>query len=288
LPLQFTPGEKFHYNNSGYYLLGLIIEKAAAKPYEDVLHEQIFAPLGMKDTGYDHSGTILPNRASGYSLDKGKLVNAQYLDMGQPYSAGALYSTVEDLLRWDEALYTEKLLPKKALAAIFTPGKNDYAYGWVVRESSKRKMIAHGGGINGFSTFISRYPAERATVIVLSNSESANTGLIAGDLAAMLFGEKYEVPRERVEAKVDPKVFDAYVGEYQLAPDFSITVTLEDSHLMTQATGQSKVEIYPESETKFFLKVVDAQITFMRDEKGNVTQLILHQGGMDRPAKKVH
>ncbi len=204
LPLQFDPGERYRYSNSGYFLLGIIIEKASGKSYEDVLINQIFEPLGMKDTGYDHSEMILPSRASGYSLRSGHLSNAAYLDMNQPFSAGSLYSTVGDLLIWDQALYTEKLLPQKALDTVFTPVKGDYAYGWMVRApstaSSNRKMIGHGGGINGFSTFISRFVADKATVVVLSNLESANSSRIASDLAAILFGAKYELPRERVEA----------------------------------------------------------------------------------------
>lgn len=290
LPLEFQPGEKFKYDNSGYFLLGLIIEKVTKKTYGAVLQDQIFDPLEMKDSGYDFSRSILLQRASGYSMSDGKFANAAYLDMGQPYSAGALYSTVEDLLRWDQALYTEKLLPKKMMEALFTPFKENYAYGWTVQAPSPdtffRRLISHGGGINGFSTFISHYPDDHVTVIVLSNLESTAAAPITKALSAILFGEKYELPRERVEAKVDPNIYDAYIGEYELAPDFILTVTREGSHLFTQATRQPKAEIYPESETNFFLKVVDAQVTFVKDASGKVTQLILHQGGADHPAKK--
>jgi CubicO group peptidase (beta-lactamase class C family) len=164
-----------------------------------MLQELIFDPLEMKDSGYDHSQTILLRRASGYSMRDGKLVNATYLDMGQPYSAGALYSTAEDLLRWDQALYTEKLLPQKTMELLFTPFKDNYAYGWAVQAPSPgtfhRRKISHGGGINGFSTFISRYPDDHVTVIVLGNLESVATGPIAKALSAILFGEKYELPQ---------------------------------------------------------------------------------------------
>ena len=291
LPLEFTLGEQYKYDNSGYFLLGLIIEKITSKPYEDVVRSQILEPLGMKATGYDHSEAILKQRAAGYAPSGDGLANAAYLDMAQPYAAGSLYSTVEDLLLWDQALYTEKLLRKEALDAMFTPFKNGYAYGWQIRPASPatfgRKQIAHGGGINGFATFIARYPDEKATVIVLCNNQEFPAGNVATDLAAILFGAKYEIPVEHKLAKVDPGIYDSYVGEYELTPGFVLTVTREEGKLMTQATGQSKVEVFPESEMRFFLKAVEAQITFVKDESGRVTALILHQGGRDQTAKRI-
>jgi CubicO group peptidase (beta-lactamase class C family) len=218
------------------------------------------------------------------------LANAAYLDMAQPYAAGALYSTVEDLLLWDQALYTEKLVHRSALDAMFTPFKGGYAYGWAIRTASPatfgRKQIAHGGGINGFATFIARYPDEKATVIVLCNNEAFPAGSVATDLAAILFDAKYEIPIAHKLAKVDPRIYDSYIGEYELAPGLVLKVTREEGKLMTQATGQSKVEVFPESEMKFFLKAFEAQITFVKDETGRVTALILHQGGRDQTAKR--
>jgi D-alanyl-D-alanine carboxypeptidase len=294
LPLEFEPGSQFKYNNSGYFLLGVLLEGVTGHPYERVLRDQIFTPLGMRDSGYDSPTRILPMRASGYSRQGSELTNAPYLDMVQPFAAGALYSTVEDLLTWDQALYTEQLLPNAARSAMFTPFKNDYAYGWQVPTPSPqtfgRRQVAHGGGINGFSTMIIRLPEENITSIVLSNVQQASTGRIARDLLAILFGEptavNNAVAAARTVAKVDPKVYDAYVGQYPLAPTFILTITREGDRLMTQATGQPKFEIFPESETTFFLKVVDAQITFVKDDRGTVTHLILHQGGKDQKAPK--
>jgi CubicO group peptidase (beta-lactamase class C family) len=213
LPLEFPPGEKFKYNNSGYFLLGLIIEKITGKAYEDVVRGQILEPLGMRSTGYDHSKAIIKGRAAGYVPSADGLANAAYLDMAQPYAAGALYSTVEDLLLWDQALYTEKLVHRSALDAMFTPFKGGYAYGWAIRTASPatfgRKQIAHGGGINGFATFIARYPDEKATVIVLCNNEAFPAGSVATDLAAILFDAKYEIPIAHKLAKVDPRIYDS-------------------------------------------------------------------------------
>jgi CubicO group peptidase (beta-lactamase class C family) len=287
LPLEFKPGEQFKYSNSNYILLGLIVEKASGASYEAFMKENVFAPLKMSDTGLEHSAQILKNRAAGYSRDGETTINAAYVEMNIPYAAGALYSTVEDLLRWDQALYTESLLSRKSLEAMFTPEKNGYAYGWGVGTLNNRRYIAHTGGIEGFAAHISRFPDERATVIVLLNNDEAPASAVAGDLAAILFGEKYEVPKARQQAAVDPKIYDAYVGQYEVAPNFALTVTREGNKLMVQATGQPSAELFPESEAKFFLRVVDAQITFNRDAGGQVIGLILHQGGRNIPAKKI-
>jgi hypothetical protein len=171
---------------------------------------------------------------------------------------------------------------------MMTVDKNNYAYGLAVNQQHNRKMISHGGGINGFNTILARFPEEKITTVVLRNADYgfSSPGKISQDLAAIVFGEKYEIPRGRVAIKIDPKILDAYVGQYELNPNFIFTMTREGDSLMTQATGQPKFELFPESETKFFLKVVDAQVTFVKDDKGAVTHLILHQGG-DRTAKKI-
>ncbi len=285
--LEFIPGEKFSYSNSGYILLGYIIEKVSQKSYEAYLKENILQPLDLENTGYGHNEPILDSRAAGYSWDKDQLVNASYIDMSIPHAAGALYSTVEDLYLWDRALYTEKLIGKTSLEKMFTPFKDDYGYGWAIGKLFKHKRISHSGGINGFTTNISRYPDDDVCIIVLSNFDHSSTAKISQDLAAIVFGEKYEFPKERKEVKVDPKIYEAYVGQYELEPNFIITITKENNRLFAQATGQPEAEIYPESEIKFFLKVVDVQMTFIKDDEGKVTQLILHQGGKDQAAKKV-
>jgi len=226
-PLEFTPGEKYKYSNSGYILLGCIIEKVSKKSYEEYTKENIFQPLNMANTGYDHHSPILKHRASGYSLSGDGLINAPYIDMSIPHGAGALYSTVEDLYIWDRALYTEKLVSKSSLDNIFTPFKENYGYGWQITESFNHKHISHGGGINGFSTYISRYVDDDVCIIVLSNFERSSTQKISKDLAAIVFGEKYELPEERKAVKLDPKIYDTYVGQYEFSPEFIAKITEE-------------------------------------------------------------
>ena len=290
LPLEFEPGSSFKYNNSGYFLLGAIVEKVSGRKYEEVLRDQIFTPLGMADSGYDRSDAILARRAAGYAREGEGIANARYLDMGQPYAAGSLYSTVEDLLKWDQALYADRLLPAAAKAAMFTPFKNNYAYGWTIPPPSPatfgRRQIAHGGNINGFASMIIRLPDDQMTIVVLANYAQSNAGRIARDVLAISLGQPYEMPVQRVAIKVDPATFDAFAGRYELRPDFIMTVTREGDRLMTQATGQQKIEMFPESDTKFFAKVLDAQISFVR-EGGAVTHLILHQNGQQQRAARI-
>jgi CubicO group peptidase (beta-lactamase class C family) len=291
LPLQWVPGEKFAYNNSGYFLLGVVIEKATGKKYEQALQEMILGPLGMKDTGYDWPGTIIPRRASGYQGKGPAVSNAAALDMQQPYSAGSLYSTVEDLLTWDQALYTEKLLPEAAKQMMWTPFKNNYAYGWGIAEPSAatfgHKRIVHSGGINGFSSVIIRVPDTNVTAIVLANNASVNASEVGRELLAIYFGQPYTVPAPRTVTQLDAKIFDQYVGKYELRADFVMTVTREGNRFLTQATGQGVVEIFPTSETKFFPKAMEAEITFVKSADGTVTHLMLTQGGRNQLARKV-
>ncbi len=287
--LEFVPGERMSYSNSGYFLLGNIIEKVAGKSYPDFLQENIFTPLGMKQTGYDDPLRIIPNRAAGYQKQAGEVINASYMDMSVPFAAGSLYSTTGDLLIWDQALYTEKLVSKKSLEEIFTPWKGEagYAYGWGIGKKFGHREISHGGGIYGFATQIARYPDDRVTVVVLSNIQAAPAGQIANNLAAIIFGAAYEIPKERKIISLDQKVMEKYVGEYQIGTNIMVAITLENGKLMGQLGGQGKFSLAPESETEFYSKDVNAQIVFIKDAAGLVTGFALKQGGGNTPAKKV-
>ena len=280
LPLEFEPSSKFKYSNSGYFLLGAIIEKVSGKSYETFLQESIFDPLNMHDSGYDRPSKVLARRAAGYDRQGDTLANTQYLDMNQPYAAGSLYSTVGDLFKWDRALKDGKLLSQQSLVAMFQPFKNNYAYGWIVEDQNGRVRIGHGGGINGFATDFQRFPEENVCVVVLCNVVPADPGKVAGDLAAIAFGEIVELPTTREVAEIDPKVYDNYVGKYTLTSELTLTITKEDDRLFGQPTGQSKAELFPESETKFFLKVIDARLTFVRED-GKVTHVILNHSGRE-------
>jgi CubicO group peptidase (beta-lactamase class C family) len=202
--LQFEPGSKFAYNNSGYFLLGAIIEKVTGKPYDQVLKENIFDPLGMKDTGYDRHDTILKKRATGYEKNLKGLRNSPYLDMSIPYAAGSLYSTVEDLYIWDQALYTDKLISAKSKELMYTPGLQNYAYGWIVAKipmgenNGTKNVITHGGGINGFNTLITRLVDDKHLIVMLNNTGGTRLDEMNRAITNILYNQPYVSPKKPV------------------------------------------------------------------------------------------
>lgn len=287
-PLKFKSGEDFEYSNTGYFLLGLIIEKASGQTYEAFLKENIFAPLKMNDSGYDTGTQILPNRASGYSRKGNEIVNAAYADRNIPFAAGGLYSTIEDLYKWQASFDTERLLKKASIDAIFTPEKKNYGYGWGTGIWNGHKLVAHSGGIEGFSSHIFRFPDDRAAVIVLLNSDSVLAQTAAMDLNAILFGTKYELPREQKEITLDAKVLDQYIGKYEVAPNVVLMIAKESDKLTLISPGQTRgAAIIPESETAFFIRAADLKINFVKDEEGKVTGLTIQQMGRTTKAKKI-
>ncbi len=285
-PLRFPPGEKFEYSNSGYVLLGEILSQVTGENYEALLRKQITKPLKMDDTGYDHPLTVLPRRAAGYSRALGKVQNARYLDMASADAAGAIYSTVEDLAKYDAALAEGKLLSTDSYAKLFTPVLQNYAYGWVVEEQSGYRLIWHTGGINGFSSSLIRRPDTGSCVVVLSNFDDGMADRCARELMALIQGEPYQLPSEHTTVELDPASYDELVGEYTLAPGAVLTVTREGDKLKVQLTGQPKIEVFPEAPDKFYYKVVDAQLSFVRDDAGKVTHLMLHQNGRNLPGQR--
>ncbi len=301
-PMDFAPGEKYKYNNSAFVLLGVIIGKASGMKYADFVEQKIFAPLGMTSSFYDSTTRVIPRRIPGYQKDGDRYTNAEYLSMSQPYAAGSLISTVDDLAKWDAALYTEKLVKQASLQRAWTSyilkdGKpTNYGYGWGVNTLEGLRIISHGGGINGFTCNAVRLPETRVYVAILTNREGG-VGNLAQKLAVLASGKEWHepVPPKPSDPKpavavpavaVSETVLERYVGEYQLAPNFIITVTREGTKLFGQATGQQRFELTPESETKFVIAIVSAQIEFTV-ENGKATQLTLYQGGQVVPGKKI-
>lgn len=187
--LEFEPGSTFKYSNSGYVIPGAILEAVSGKTYEQLLEEKILDPLGMKDTGYDHQETVLLKRAAGYVKTGRGYQNAPFVDMSNPYAAGALYSTVGNLYRWDRALYTDELLPQQWRKKCFTPFLNHYGYGWIILDlpmgGTRRRVVQHGGRIFGFSSWIQRWVDEEHLIVLLDNT---SRGKISRRISEILYG----------------------------------------------------------------------------------------------------
>jgi len=213
--LEFEPGTKFVYNNSGYFLLGAVIESVTSETYEDLLSEKIFEPLNMLNSGYDRHQPIIKNRAAGYNKTLVAFQNAPFLEMMTPFAAGSLYSTVEDLYLWDQALYTDKLISKETKEKMFTPYLGKYGYGWVIdsfpMEGKERgaTLISHNGGIHGFNTRIARFVDDQHLIVILRNSPGASINQITRNIAAILYDQPVEPLKKPGAEAVAKKMLNA-------------------------------------------------------------------------------
>lgn len=286
-PLDFQPGEGWNYSNSGYVLLGYLIEKISGESYAKFVQDNIFTPLGMKDSGIDSNARVIARRASGYSRGKDGIVNAGYIDMTIPFSAGAIYSTTEDLLRWQQGLFGGKLLSAASLKKMTTPFKQNYAFGLSVTKVNGHALINHNGGIEGFNTRMDYYPDDRLNVIVLANVNGRAPEDIATKLGAVALGQKVILPSERKKVTVDAALVGRYLGSYRLSGGPIMTISREDDHIYAQLANQPKVEIFPESDTQFFATMVDAQLSFVADKDAQASELVLHQNGREIHAARV-
>ena len=382
-PPDFDPGEKFLYNNSGYFILGYIIEKASGIPYSEFIEKNIFKVLGMKNSYYGSMSKVIKGRASGYQK-RDEFVNAEYLSLKLPYAAGSIMSTVNDLYIWNRALKDNKLIKKESLEKAYTDYKlNDgklinYGYGWMFGNIKGSKLIQHGGGIYGYTTMGIWLPDEDVFVAMFTNRDDIGPTTTAMKIAALVIGKPYPEPnpeikvdekfmkelvgvydfedettryityeagqlysqrkgssrfkilpvtenifvfensissitfikkKKKVEAtfegtsitkgfktkraiperevvKLNEDILKQYIGVYEIQANFTITVTFDNGRLRAEATGQDSFELYPESENKFFLKEVDAQIEFFKNETGKISYLILYQGGQEIKGEK--
>lgn len=387
LPMRFEPGTNWEYSNSGYFLLGYIIEIITGKPYSEYLEENFFKLLGMTNSLYANDKKIIKNRVGTYSIGDYGFENSQPRNITHVFSAGGIQSTVEDLFKWHQAVHSYILLKKETLDKAFkryklTDGrKTDYGYGWRLGNIYTSPSIWHGGLITGFGTIEIFLPKEDIFVTIFSNCDCIYPKDIALRLAALTTGRPYEYkeisventilkgysgvyenqkglqqiitvsgnklfsqlgrgPKINVKAyqkdkfffdndltqtiefskntkgesekliiqkltgneawnktnkplpsengiTVDGKILETYVGEYEVTPGFTFSVTKEHDRLFLQATGQEKFELFADTENKFFLKVNDAQVEFVPDDSGQVTKAILNQGGRQADAKKI-
>ena len=383
-PMDFAPGEEWSYNNSAYFILGYIIEKASGQTYEEFVETNIFERLGMKSSLYGSNSEIIKKRASGYQKNE-EYINAEYLSLSQPYAAGSLMSNVDDLFIWNRAIRSNTLVKQESIDLAFTNyelnngEKINYGYGWGLNEINGSPTIEHSGGIFGYVTNAIYLPNEDVFVAVYSNCDCNGPGQVSTKMAAIAIGKPYPDEEDIIsvesdnlnklagvydfsdsstriitvednqlfsqrpgsnkfklfpikkntfsfensfatihfnedgkevkavfanrinktegvktdkpipihnEIQLESEILKRYTGVYEIQPGFDIVITLEGNKLMSQATGQEKIQIFPESQTKFFLKVVDAQIEFVENEKGVFESFILYQDGQEISGKK--
>ena len=293
MPLEFEPGKEFRYCNTNYTLLGIIIEKATNMSFEDYLQKNIFAPLNMTNTGICYGESNELHDATPYSGYLEVVPVDDELVLTQAYGAGNIYSTVEDLYRWDRALKTEQLVKKETLDEIFTEHVaisegGSYGYGWMIADTDNGKQILHGGNTFGFTSNIAKYIDEDLTIIILTNNGYFDISSLTESLANIVLNKDYEMPKAKKEIKiVNPELYDSYVGKFEFLNGAYIDIIRKDNKLFAQATGQDAFEIFPETNNKFFAKVIDASIEYKTNDKGEVTELIFEQIGIEFICKRV-
>lgn len=286
-PADFAPGTEWNYSNTGYVILGYIISKIEKKPYETVMRERILRPLGMNHSGFDFTHLSHPQKTTGYFYVHEGGREAPVVDSTISHAAGALYATVGDLYKWERAVSSNKILNEGSWKKVFTPYKNKYGYGWNLDTVFSRPITHHSGGIPGYLSYILRFPGEDLSVIIVDNSSSNEIFKIAKGLSAIVLNQPYDLPTIKKGITLAPDVLQQYIGKYQLAPEFIITITVENNGLRAQATNQPVLELLAEKEDHFFIKLVDAKIQFTKDEQGKVDGLILFQNGQMPRAKKI-
>lgn len=385
-PMDFDPGEKYLYNNSAYFILGYIIEKASGISYPKFIKERIFDKIDMKSSYYGSRTKLIKNRASGYGKTD-QFVNAQYLSLTLPYAGGSIMSTVDDMLKWQTAISTNVFVKKETINKAFTNytlnngDKINYGYGWSLNEINDVPTIEHGGAIPGYLSMGIFVPSKNVYVILFSNCDCQSPEAIALEIAALtidkpkfdisstvklsteqlnnwvgnyefnnevlrfitlkegqLFSQREgspelfkiyptsansfsfeggfisydfsikdgkkvalfknrinkelgiftdkEAAKEQETVTISSDVLKTYEGVFGLQPGFDIVITAKENQLFAQATGQAQFELFAESETKFFLKVVKAAIEFHKNEKGETIALTLFQGGNVMKAMK--
>jgi CubicO group peptidase (beta-lactamase class C family) len=288
-PLDFQPGEAWNYSNSGYIVLTYIVEKVSGAAYPEFLRRNIFDPLGMHDSGYDSNAAILPQRASGYTFNGGRYRNAGYIDMTVPQGAGGLYSTTGDLLKWEQALYGGKLLQPAYLAKMTTPFKDNYAFGVEVQTLNGRKIIEHGGAIDGFGTDLAYFPDEKLAVVVLENvAGGASPVEIANKLAGLVLGDPVEIEKPHTEVTLDSAVLGRYAGSYGFPAGNLLKISLQDGVVVYRLDDRQPIALFPESATLFFPKAAGPEIVFSGfDGQGSPGAVALRENGKDTPAVRL-
>jgi CubicO group peptidase (beta-lactamase class C family) len=287
-PLDFSPGTNWSYSNSGYSLLGYIIEAVTKQSYEQAVRKYIFTPLRMTHSGFDFTHLKSNEKAIGYfKLNDKEKEEAPIVDSSVSFSAGAIYSTTGDLYLWHEALQKNNILSREQQEKAYTPVKNRYGYGWSIDSIEGKRRVSHGGGIHGFITTIARVPEDDICIVLLSNASNTTLGEISKSIFAILYGKEYELPKERTEIKLPEEKLKEYEGEYELNKDLHVVISLKDGALVATPTGQKTETLYAEKEDLLFVKSQDIQLEFTRNEKKEIDGFILHQGGAKMPCKKI-
>lgn len=283
--LDFSPGSQFNYSNSGYYILGSIIQKVSGKPFEQVVREMIFQPLSMTHSGFDFAHLGSQNKAIGYaSLNDNEIHKERMVDSSVSFSGGSIYSTAGDLLKWHYGLLTNKVLPRKSLEKAFAVYKNGFGYGWVTDSVYGKLAVYHNGSIPGFTSNIYRIESDNTCIILLNNSANSQIDQITTGIVSILYNKLYTLPDVKLTIELPEAAAGKYFGDYAFNPDFKLKIFSEGGKFYAQKSGEDqRFRMYYYKPDHFFLKKMDAQLEFR--EEGKI--LILHQSGKEMIATRL-
>jgi CubicO group peptidase (beta-lactamase class C family) len=280
LPLEFEPGTRFKYSNSGYILLGEIIEAVSGQSYEAFLHKELLKPLGMLNSGYGRREMGHPNRAEGYTIDsEGRLVGAVPIHFSILHSAGALYTTAEDMLKWDAGLRDGRILSPASVAQMMSTQAASYGFGWWVEARYGRTHAFHDGFLDGFNCTSDRWTDDDLSVLVFSNEDDAPVQKISRGLAAIAFGRRPVIPVEKTAIVLAPEELTAYEGVFRSDDGAERFVVVEEDTLHTFLTDQNPQHVFAEAPDHFFFAGDNSEtLDFRRDEHGMIIELDYSDG----------
>jgi CubicO group peptidase (beta-lactamase class C family) len=299
-PLDFPPGTKFRYSNTGYLVLAQVVETAASKPFNAFVTERLLVPAGMRRaglfdgksvpeglaTGYTHPDLGWAKLVAGVPLDAGHLVAVPRLPLTPPAGDAGLYATVDDLLAWSRAMDGGALVPRTEVDEVFTPGLDGYGYGWFVGEGFKRKRTRHNGALPGYVSDFVKFPDEGLTLVAFSNLDRARLSSAVRDVSAIVLGEPWDMPVEGTLANLAPEDYARLEGRYAMADGRALTVKKDADLLAAVLEDRFTAGLVPLSKTRFYFPLGDGTATFTLGEDGTAASVNLRYGGEDHVARR--
>ncbi len=290
-PRGFDPGTQWAYSNSGYFLLGVVIEKVTGKSYAQCLADEIFTPLGMQHSGCGRSTPSFPGEASGYERRDDQVVPAEPLSMTSPFAAGVIVSSVDDLQRWNKGLEAGRVLQPASRERVFTPyvlkdgHDTGYGYGWGLTQYEGHRIQEHSGGINGFFAHVMRLPDDRLYVALLFNcgSPAVDGSFLALKIAAAAVGRPLPEPGDYT---MSPEKLDRFVGVYEVDPTTTRAISREGGQLFSQRGGGARLEMFPTSDSTFAYVGRITRVTFRFDTAGRADRMIMNQSGIEQVSRR--
>nr|WP_294937853.1 serine hydrolase domain-containing protein [uncultured Flavobacterium sp.] len=285
-PMDFNPGTKFSYCNSGYELLGLIVEKITHKPYEQVVSEMILKPLKMVNSGFDFIGLQKSEKAKPYTLySKYKSTEAIPWDSTSTYAAGALYSNAKDIYLWHQGLLKNKVIKKASLEKAYVPVLNNYGYGWWIDSLYNKRIVSHGGNVDGFTSQFTRVPEDDICIVLLNNTYNHEIEAIGNSILAILYNKPYKMLDGIVLSHDDLK---KYAGEYEVNSDYHVRISIEENHLFAQINNEPKFELFAQNSEYFFSKEEDLKMKFKSENSNDFNSISVHRGLNTKRGTKIY